>query len=173
MNARKGSSGNTGPVVVIVLLALASAGGNAVHAKAHAQPSVHPAHVTAVTGPGETAFFTAVLSDLGARATKADLGSLAAWASREGPWGSVGQWNPLDTTLYEPGATTFNTFYSNGSPIHVWNYPNATEGAQVTAVTLTGYPRIVSALRSGAGLCGSSLAGELGKWSGGGYQEVC
>jgi hypothetical protein len=58
--------------------------------------------------------------------------------------------------------------------LHVQGYPTASEGAQATALTLEGgYPLIVAALRSGAGICGGGFASELGRWSGGGYQEVC
>ena len=121
--------------------------------------------------PGEAGFFTAALADMGAPATAANLSSLAAWAAHEGCWGCVGGWNPLDTTLYEPGATNFNTFDGN---LHVRNYLNAAEGAQATAATIAGYPLITAALRSGAGLCGNpSLAGEFGSWSGDGYGGVC
>lgn len=166
--------GNTGLFVAIAAgLAFASAAGAHAAAKAGAHASTRPAKVTtAVTaGTGETAFWTATLADLGAPATAANIGSLTDWADREGPWGSVGLNNPLDTTMTEPGSWAFNTFDGG---IHVQSYPTATEGAGATAATLEdGYPVIVSALRSGAGICGYSFAGELATWSGDGYQEVC
>jgi hypothetical protein len=98
---------------------------------------------------------------------------VAAWIRHEWPsWPPKAQENPLDTTLAMPGSRNFNTF---GGGLHVQSYPSAAEGVRATAATLLGgYPLIVSALRSGAGLCGNSaLAGEFGKWSGNGYAEVC
>jgi hypothetical protein len=158
-----------GVVVVVAVGALLASGGAkaaASHGHAHrAAPAVVP-----VSGSGEAAFFTAALADLGAPATAANLSSLAAWGAREGCWGCVGQYNQLDSTLYEPGAWAFNTFDGN---LHVWSYPTASEGAQATAATIGGYPGITAALRSGGGLCGGMLAAEFSRWSGGGYQEVC
>ena len=74
----------------------------------------------------------------------------------------------MNTTLPMPGAWIFNS-------VGVRSYPTEAEGVQANAETLSGgYPLIVSALRSGGGLCGdSSLAGEFGTWSGGGYYGVC
>jgi hypothetical protein len=166
--------GNKGLFVAVAAgLAFAGAGAHhaaASHAKAHAKPA--PAAVTAaVSGTGEPAFWAAVLADLGAPATPANTGALTAWANREGPWGTVGQWNPLDTILTEPGSWNFNTFDGD---LHVQSYPDATEGAEATAATLAnGYPLIVSALRVSE-VCGNdTLAYEFGEWSGGGYEGVC
>jgi len=122
-------------------------------------------------GGSETAFFSAVLADMGDRPTGKDLDSLAAWAAHEGRWGTVGQWNPLDTTLAMTGSWNYNTF---GDGLHVQSYPSAAEGAQATAVTISGgYPSITAALRSGTGVCGGGFAAEFGAWSGYAYQEVC
>jgi len=123
-------------------------------------------------GGSEGAFMGAVLADVSAPGTAANVSSLEAWANHEGPWGTVGRWNPLDTTLTEPGAWAFNTLPGGG---HVWNYPNAAEGAQATAATLLGgsYPSIVAALRAGTGICGGGYTVPLSLWSGGGYQEAC
>ena len=95
--------------------------------------------------------------------------SLAAWISAiETPWPPVASWNAMNTTLPMPGAWIFNS-------VGVRSYPSEAEGVQANAETLSGgYPLIVSALRSGGGLCGNgSLAGEFGTWSGGGYYGVC
>jgi hypothetical protein len=166
--------GNTGLFAAVAAgLALAAAGAHHAavpHGKAHAKAA--PAAVTAaVSGTGEPAFWAAVLADLGAPDTGANVASLTAWADREGPWGTVGQWNPLDTTLTEPGSWAFNTF-SDG--LHVQSYPSASEGAEATAATLAdGYPLITAALRSGD-VCGNAgLADEFSRWSGGGYEGVC
>jgi hypothetical protein len=119
-----------------------------------------------VTSSTETAFIKAVLADLGAPASKADVMSLASWLPHEG---TVAAYNPMASTMREPGSTTFN--YDG-----VQNYVSATQGASATAATLADgwYPLIVEALRSGRGLCDSpSLADEFLKWSGGGYSAVC
>jgi hypothetical protein len=166
--------GNTGLFVAVAAgLAFAAAGAHTA-AKAHPHASAKPARVTSsvTAGTGETAFWTAALADLGAPATAANIRSLTDWADREGPWGSVGQFNPLDTILTEPGSWAFNTFDGD---LHVQSYPTATEGAQATAATLVnGYPAITAALREGIGLCGDTATeDELSEWSGGGYEEVC
>lgn len=154
--------------VVAVGALLASAGTKAAASHAHVRPVATAA--APVSGSVEAAFFTAALADLGAPGTAADIASLEAWAAHEGPWGSVGHWNPLDTILPEPGSWAFNTFAGG---LHVQSYPSAAEGAQATAATIRGYPQITASLRSGAGLCGTALTGEFLTWSGDGYGEVC
>lgn len=125
-----------------------------------------------VKSASEQAFIGAVLTDLAAPVTAANVTSMSAWFRREWPSFPPGAANnPLDTILPEPGSWNFNTF---GGGLHVQGYPNPTEGAHATARTLTGYPGIVGAFRSGQGLCGNpSLVGEFSTWSGGGYQAVC
>lgn len=181
--SRGQSGGAAFPAAVIagaVLLAGAGAGAKAAahgHAKAthkaHAKGGTAKAAVP-VAGSSETAFIAAVLADLGAPDTAANQRSLASWFPHEYPsWPPWAANNPMSTTLPMPGARVYNTLAGGG---HVWNYPNAAEGAQATALTLEDgyYPQIVAALRSGAGMCGNaSLAGELLTWSGNGYSEVC
>lgn len=124
----------------------------------------------AVTDASEMSFIRAVLADLGAPATQANISSLASWFRHEFPsWPPWAANNPMATKLYEPGSTDY---LSNG----VKNYPDATTGAKATAATLVNghYPGIVADLKSGRGLCGdSSLAGEFFTWSGNGYSSVC
>ena len=134
-------------------------------------PAAPPAPAATPAGGSETAFFSAVLADLGDRRTERDLTSLADWAAHEGRWGTVGQWDPLDTTLKTAGSWNFNTF---GDGLHVQSYPSAAEGAQATAATISGgYPLITAALRSGDGACGKGFTNEFGEWSGHVYEEVC
>lgn len=175
-------NGNTEKIIGLAVgLALAAA-------STHAATAHHPAsratdtdaaakaapaviHAAPVASGSETAFIAAVLADLDAPDTSSDQRSMADWAAREGCWGCVGANNGWDTTLAMPGSWNFNTFDGD---LHVQSYPTASEGAQATALTLEGgYPAIVSALRTGAGICGGSFASELGRWSGGGYEEVC
>lgn len=128
-----------------------------------------PAHVdygvsAAGTGGGGAAaagspdtFWRDVLKQLGAPATKANIDSLKGWAAVEG---TKAAYNPLATTLDEPGATQFNS-------VGVRNYPTPAIGAKATADTLKkGYPSIVASFRSGSGLqhLTSGLVNDLGKW---------
>ena len=124
-------------------------------------------------GASETSFFTAVLKDLGAPATQANLSSLTNWAHQEEPgWNGAGE-----------GGTTFNPLNHSGSGINVptvgtepvgpgiAEYANATLGAQATADFLQNgnYPAIVMALRAGQGLAAGNqqVEAELYLWSSG------
>lgn len=122
-------------------------------------PSVAPG-----TGRFSPSFAKAVLSAIGAPQTQANIDSIIAWAHREGGGGTN---NPLNTTLSMPGATDFNS-------VGVKNYSSMSVGVLATAKTILGgnYSDVLSALRSGGGLCGQSFAG-LSTWSGGGYSSVC
>ena len=151
--------------------------GAAVHAVIHAvtrAPQAQAVSAAPVANGSETAFFTAVLRDIGAPPSSANLRALDLWLHREyaSGWPGGAKNNPLDSTQYEPGAWAFNTF--NGSE-HVWNYPDATEGARATAATLGNgrYGLIVADLRAGGGLCDSRLASEFSAWSGYGYSGLC
>lgn len=157
--------------VGIFLVVLGSAGTKTAATVVHHHTSGGNAttpHVAAVTSGSETAFWRAMLADMGAPATAANLASLEAWLPHEQPWPSLATWNPLDSTQPMPGSTVYNS-------VGVQNYPTASEGAEADARTLENgyYPSILAALRNGSGVCGSSFAGEFATWSGGGYQEVC
>jgi hypothetical protein len=106
----------------------------------------------------------AELRTIGDPRTPANVTSLVAWQNREGGGGAN---NPLNTTQPEAGSTVFNS-------VGVQNYPTSGEGVAATAETLHNgnYGDVLSALASGGGLCGRSLAG-LSTWSGGGYSQVC
>ena len=124
---------------------------------------------TAVTSASvaEQDWIKSVLSGIGAPATQANITSLENWIAHEGPYGTQGGNNPLNTELPIPGSTSFNG-------LAVQNYPTAAEGISVTVETLLSgaYGDILMLLRSGQGLCGHSLSG-LSTWSGGGYSSVC
>jgi len=173
---RRGGSGERIAGAALGLFLAASIGTHAAVSHHHAAARAATAKTVStsaapVTSGSETAFIAAVLADLGAPDTGADQRSMAAWGAREGCWGCVGINNQWDSTLAMPGSWWFNTFDGD---LHVQDYPTAAEGAQATALTLEGgYPLIVAALRSGAGICGVGFASELGSWSGDGYSEVC
>jgi hypothetical protein len=87
--------------------------------------------------------------------------SFIAWALLEGGGGT---YNPLNTTLPEPGAGCFNS-------VCVRNYVSWGQGVTATVATLNGgyYPQIVADLRSGRGI---GATPELATWSGGGYDSL-
>ena len=123
-----------------------------------------------VAGGSETAFITAVLADLGAPGSQANITSLVSWFPHEfSSWPPGAAWNPMASTMQMPGSATYNS-------AGVQDYASAAEGAQATALTLADgyYPLIVARLRSGRGLCGdTAIAAELLTWSGNGYSGVC
>ena len=130
---------------------------------------VPPGGIGVAAGAGEISYIDAVLRDMGAPLTSANVNSLVTWGRKEFPsWPPMARWNLMATTMSEPGATTFNS-------VGVKNYPSPTVGAMATAATLTNgfYPAIVAAFRSGRGLLGNaSVGGELSRWSGGGYSSL-
>lgn len=132
-----------------------------------------PASAAPVASGSQTAFWRALLADLGAPDDQANLDGLDAWRPLEQPWPSLARWNPLDSILPMPGSWDYNTFDGD---LHVQSYPTAAEGAEADALTLENgsYPLIVAALRAGTGLCGNpNLAAEFLTWSGDGYSGVC
>jgi hypothetical protein len=171
---RDGGSGAAIAVVAAVAVLAAGAGTRAAvrHHPAPARATQASPAVATVADGSETAFWRAMLADLGAPATQANLASLDAWLPHEQPWPPLARWNPLDSILTEPGSWNFNSF---GGGLHVQSYPAAAEGAEADAATLAGgnYPSILAALRSGSGVCGAGFAAEFGLWSGGGYFGVC
>lgn len=162
-------------VTVAAVALCAMAGYGTSHAATGSKP--RPAGEAPVSGPGETAFIKAVLTDLHAPATDANVASVTAWVRHETSWPSAAANNPLDSTLPEPGSTNFNTIVlANGGVIHVQNYPDAAEGAAATAATIANgsYPHIIAGLDDGIGLCGDTAApADFTTWSGNGYSAVC
>ena len=84
--------------------------------------------------------------------------------------GSQAKFNPIDTILYEPGATPYNSFTTRlrrrirrgvrrllrrpaerrEGLLHVWNYPDLATGVKATADTFAGWPAVAKAITSGA-----------------------
>jgi hypothetical protein len=115
--------------------------------------------VADVLAADETAFQTAMLHDLGAPATQANLASLTAWFRHEEPsFPPPNAWNPLNIE-------------SGGG---FAQYGSAAAGAAATAafIVSNGYGCIWSSLLSGGGLCGKCGPDFL-RWSGNGYSGVC
>jgi hypothetical protein len=176
LRSRGGPGGNAGKIAgaaagVFLATAVSTHAAVAHHAAHHTPTTVTAA--APVTSSSETAFLTAALADLGARATRSNTSSLARWVAHETPWPPVAANNPLNSTQPMPGSTAYNYLPGGGS---VQNYPTAAEGAQATARTLANgfYPQILAALKAGIGLCGNpNLANEFATWSGGGYYGVC
>lgn len=92
-------------------------------------------------------FYADILRRVGAPLTARTLTMCQGWQACEGAHAG---WNPWDTTWYEPGATPYNTFWVNGHPFHVWNYPTAAGGVEATVKTLSQseYSSIVAHLRA-------------------------
>ncbi len=96
----------------------------------------------------------------------ANLNSLETWEAREGGnWHNTAHYNPLNTTLFEPGSTSMNS-------VGVKSYTGWQQGLQATVDTLNGYGAIETALRAGTGLKVPGVAADLLKWSGGGYGSL-
>lgn len=123
-------------------------------------------------GASETTFIKSLLLSIGAPTTQANINSIASWIRAEGPWGTQGGNgnNPLNTSwTNSPG---YQGKWNLAPVVSV--YGTLGEGLVAIRDTLLGgnYSDIVSALRSGNGLCGQSFNG-LATWSGGGYSQVC
>jgi hypothetical protein len=160
-------------VAAVALCAMAGYGSS----HAATQPKHQPGGEAPVSGPGEATFIRAVLTDLGAPATDANVASVTAWVRHETSWPPAAANNPLNSTLPAAGSTSFNTIVlASGGVIHVQNYPDAAEGAAATAATIANgsYPHIVASLVGGTGLCAdTAAAADFATWSGNGYSAVC
>lgn len=113
-----------------------------------------------------------VLAATGYPATQANEAFIESWLPREN---TAALNNPMATTLYEPGATAFNTLPGGG---HVWNYPTYQTGVTATASTIgetQHYPALEAALASGDPYTYANQAGlqaNMMTWSGEGYSTV-
>jgi hypothetical protein len=111
-----------------------------------------------------TAWTDALLRRIGAPVTTANRAFISGWAKREG---TAAANNPLATTLRLPGSVPLP-----GNPAGVQQYTTPASGVEATARTLlSGYPSIVSELRTGNPRFTLPVGSELGKWSGGGYSS--
>lgn len=159
------SGGLFGGLVTSLLSAQSSSGGSGSPGSAK---MIGQSSGSGWTAQDRMTFAKSLLATLNAPQTSANVNSILAWINHEGGGGTN---NPLNTTLPMPGSTSFNQL---GGGQGVQNYSSLAVGVLANARTLAGgnYSEIVSALRSGQGLCGRSFSG-LSTWSGGGYSQVC
>lgn len=127
-----------------------------------AAPAAGGADVTPVD-PGANPirqFGAAVLRNIAAPVSAANLDAFAAWAAGEG---ACARFNPLATTQPEPGATPFNNLDGGG---HVWNYPTFAVGVQATTTALTNglYQEVMAAFQASAGVAAVAAAVERSPW---------
>jgi hypothetical protein len=87
------------------------------------------------------ASYIAILRGIGAPVTLDNLAALLGWQRAEG---GTASYNPFNTTLMAPGASSYNS-------VGVRNYTSAAQGVQATVATLKGsaYAGVVGALRKG------------------------
>lgn len=129
-------------------------------------------NTTAPASSSEQDWIKALLTSLGAPQTDANINSLTSWIDKESPWndsgpdGALYTNNPLNTTQPASGATSINS-------AGVKKYTTAVMGLTATVQTIQQYPQILAALKSGNGLCGSTLESSFEQWSGNGYGSVC
>lgn len=112
-------------------------------------------------GAGETSYIAALLSDIGAPNSAANVASMEQWFKQEEPsFPPPNAWNPLN--IESGGAGKFA------------QYSSSTAGASATAALIaSGYPAILAQLKTGQGLSGTGpWNAELSTWSGGGYSSV-
>jgi len=115
------------------------------------------------------AFIVAVLHQLRAPVTPANQLALEAWHACEG---GAAAYNPLNTTLWQPGCSNYNSFGPHGA-YHVRNYPDAATGIRATVLTMENghYPHIVAGLRAGDSaynIVRGAASGEMDTWGTGG-----
>ena len=125
-------------------------------------------------GANQLAWSEAILNALGDPPTSANIISIGYWMQNEAgtpPSGIVGANNPINVS--QPGYGGW-PIKSEGNGYNLYSYPSPQAGIQalVAYLTPTGYPQILAALRSGAGLSSPSLGGELSEYSGGGYSTI-
>ena len=117
---------------------------------------------------------TALLQKMGAPVTSENLSAIMTWMKREGGGGTTtgigaagkktAMYNPLNTTLGAPGATSFNK-------VGVRNYSSWDQGLQATLDTLqgtrgAGYENIMAALKQGNSATAVLQAVQQSSWSG-------
>lgn len=98
----------------------------------------------------------AILHGIGAPVTAGNLAALVGWEKAEG--GSA-SFNPFNTTLPEPGASSYNS-------VGVRNYVSEQQGVRATIATLQGsaYSGVIAQLRRGNNPAGVAAAVGASPW---------
>jgi len=106
----------------------------------------------------------ALLAQIGAPITAANVAFLDAWQKMEG--GGAAN-NPLNVTWPPSNLAPYNS-------VGVQNYGSPSDGAAATATFMQhGYQSIITALQSGVPQqYSASIASDLHAWSGGGYSAI-
>jgi len=125
-------------------------------------------------GSNELAWSEAILNGLGDPITNANVISLGYWMQNEAgspPYGIVGANNPINVSQPGYGGTPIK---SEGGGYSLYSYPSVTDGVDATVAYLNNgaYSLILAALKAGEGLTSSSLADEIGTYSGHGYTTI-
>ncbi|HEY6498859.1 MAG TPA: hypothetical protein VIZ20_05495 [Streptosporangiaceae bacterium] len=125
-------------------------------------------------GSNELAWSEAILKGLGDPITSANVISLGYWMQNEAgspPYGIVGANNPLNVSQPGYGGTPIK---SEGGGYSLYSYPSVQDGVDATVAYLNNgaYSLILAALKAGEGLSSSSLADEIGTYSGHGYTTI-
>ena len=125
-------------------------------------------------GSNELAWSEAILKGLGDPITNANVISLGYWMQNEAgspPYGIVGANNPINVSQPGYGGTPIK---SEGGGYSLYSYPSVTDGVDATVAYLNNgaYSLILAALKAGEGLTSSSLADEIGTYSGHGYTTI-
>jgi hypothetical protein len=125
-------------------------------------------------GSNELAWSEAILKGLGDPITNANVISLGYWMQNEAgspPYGIVGANNPINVSQPGYGGTPIK---AEGCCYSLYSYPSVQDGIDATVAYLNNgaYSLILAALKAGDGLTSSSLAGEIGTYSGHGYTTI-
>jgi hypothetical protein len=115
-------------------------------------------------------FAVALLGELGAPDTKQNVTDVTAWVESEGGnWNNTASFNPLDTTLPEPGSKSFDP---NASNPDIQAYTSWAEGLEATVSTLEdsnpayGYQAIIDAIDGDKGWNALVNALKASSWDG-------
>jgi peptidoglycan hydrolase CwlO-like protein len=144
--------------------AAAAARAAAAAARRAAAAGYHPVSGTA-GAYSPTSWAQALLGYLGLPRTSQNLTAITAWELAEGGnWFNSARYNPLDTTMPEPGATDMNS-------VGVKAYTSWAEGFTATVATLRNglYGPILAALQKGDGALAVAEAVAASPWGTGGF----
>jgi hypothetical protein len=114
-------------------------------------------------------FARAVLATEGAPRTRCNVRAILAWEAAEGGnWNNTAAYNPLNTTLPEPGSSPMN-------PVGVQSYTSWGQGLQATVDTLNNgnYPGILAALSAGDNAQSVANAVGASPWGTGYFTASC